>query len=216
MFFSAFESLNNLASSLTRSSLCWKVKVFGDSLRGKTLVMTKGLSSLGKWLTVWCKPSPHRHFFTGTKLFHLLLLVADIFFTQWANFLVNLAGCTLSPNVHACWVWEWKLRYLESRKSVSCSLWSKSLLLLGLLIPHGAAVFGTHSNNTPLLFSDTRLSFICASCLSFGSHPPSVAGPTPPSFYIHLPPQNRRCSQRRCQCKEKSCLWSQNFTSLTG
>lgn len=108
----------------------------------------------------------------------------DNFFAQWANFLVNLAGRALSQRVHACWVWKWKLCYLESRKSVSCSLWSKSLLLLGLLIPHGAAVFNTHSNNPSLLFSDTRLSFICASCLSFVSHPPAVAGQTPP---LHSP-----------------------------
>lgn len=140
----------------------------------------------------------------------------DISFTQWANFLVNLARRALSQRVHACWVWKWKLCYLESRKSVSCSLWSKSLLLLGLLIPQGAAVFNTHSNNPPLLFSDTRLSFICASCLPFVSHPPAVAGQTPPSFSIRLLSQNRRCSQRRCQCKEKSCPWSQNFSALTG
>lgn len=150
-----------------------------------------------------------------TQLFQLRrVLVEDISFTQWPNFLVNLAGVTSSQRVHACWVWKWKLRYLESRKSVSCFLWSKSLLLLGLLIPHGAAVLNTHSNNPPLLFSDTRLSFMCfLSFICFSST--SCSWKDPPSFSIHILSQSRRCSQRGCQCKEKSCPWSQNFTLLT-
>lgn len=56
-------------------------------------------------------------------------------------------------------------------KAESCSLWSKLLLLFGLLIPHG--VFNTHSNNPPLLFfwHTPRfylrfLSFICFSSTS--------------------------------------------------
>lgn len=149
--------------------------------------------------------------------------MADIFFTQWANFLVNLAGCTLSPSLHECWVWEWKLRYLESRKSVSCSLWSKSLLLLGLLIPHGAAVFDTHSNNTPRLFSDTRLSFICASCLSFVSHPRAVAGLTPlHSTSIFYPrtvaaPRGDVSAKRNHVCDHKtSVLWQAKSAELQG
>lgn len=131
-------------------------------------------SSWEKWLTVWCKPSP---FFHQKKKISFSSLVwwkkLGLFLTQWPNLLILQ---------NALWVWNWKLCKLESRKSVRCSLWSKSLLLPGLLIPHEAAVFNTHSNNAPLLFSDTRLSFICASCLSFVFHPAAVAGKPPLHF----------------------------------
>lgn len=136
-------------------------------------------------LTARYKTSPHWLLSSGKKFSCSVFLVWR-YFPQTMS---KLPACTLSLSVYACWIWKWKLCYLESRKSVSCSLRGKLLLLLGLLIPDGAAVFDMHSNNILLLFSDTRLSFICASCLSFVSHPPAVAGqiPPPPAFISPSP-----------------------------
>lgn len=133
-------------------------------------------------LTARYKTSPHWLLSSGKKFSCSVFLVWR-YFPQTMS---KLPACTLSLSVYACWIWKWKLCYLESRKSVSCSLRGKLLLLLGLLIPDGAAVFDTHSNNILLLFSDTRLSFICASCLSFVSHPPAVAGQIPPPTRFHF------------------------------
>lgn len=102
---------------------------FWGQLEGQTLVITEELSNrVENDLTEWCKPSPHNLFFfpPGKKKkgpFQLHPLVEDIgpfLHREWESFLVRLRW-----RVHTRRVCKWKLRYLESTKSVNCSLRGK-------------------------------------------------------------------------------------------